>query len=133
MRVLICGSRDYDCEKLVNLVLDGIYASGTLTYDNKLVVISGECPTGADLYATRWAKRHAGHLLCDYEGYPADWDKYGNAAGFIRNQQMAETDPDVVYAFTDKPLAESIGTDDMCRKARAAHAEVYHFQKLHLW
>jgi hypothetical protein len=41
---------------------------------------------GADRLAVQFAKRHEVQL---YE-FPADWDGYGKAAGFIRNKQMAE-------------------------------------------
>lgn len=55
--------------------------------------------------------------------FKADWDKHGKAAGPIRNQQMLdEGKPDLVLAF-----AGGKGTDDMCRRARAAGVEVRRF------
>lgn len=51
------------------------------------------------------------------EGYGADWDTYGRAAGPIRNQQMLdEGQPTHLVAFTDTFDIWS-GTVDMCTKA----------------
>jgi hypothetical protein len=50
------------------------------------LVIFGDCPTGADALALKWAKQKS----VSHHIYPADWDKYGKQAGPIRNAQMAE-------------------------------------------
>lgn len=48
--------------------------------------------------------------------FPADWDRYGKAAGGIRNSQMLiEGKPDLVVAFPG-----GNGTRDMVLKARKA-------------
>lgn len=49
--------------------------------------------------------------------YPALWNKYGRAAGPIRNRQMAEV-ADVCVLFPCQGV-ENRGTKDMCRSARA--------------
>ena len=44
---------------------------------------------------------------------PADWDKYGKAAGPIRNRHMFRLGkPDLVLAF-HKDITKSRGTNDM--------------------
>lgn len=53
------------------------------------------------------------------EEYPAEWDKHGKAAGFIRNQDMLDSGVDVVVAFPG-----GRGTADMVRRARKAGVEV---------
>lgn len=53
---------------------------------------------------------------------PATWERYGRAAGPIRNRQMLDQlRPDLVLAFHDA-LHHSKGTADMIRAA--AHAGV---------
>ncbi len=115
MRWLVCGGRDYPDEKtlfatLTLLVVDRGWPS---------VVIEGEA-RGADTMAREWAE----HFMIPVEKYPADWERYGRAAGFIRNRQMlSDGKPDLVVAFYDKPREESKGTADMVKQARAAGVE----------
>ena len=45
--------------------------------------------------------------------FPADWDKYGKRAGYLRNVQMAEY-ADALLAFWD---GESRGTKNMIDEA----------------
>lgn len=49
----------------------------------------------------------------EIERFPADWKKYGKAAGPIRNDQMAQV-ADMVIAFWD---GKSKGTENMLRMA----------------
>ncbi len=52
--------------------------------------------------------------------FPAAWDKYGKAAGPIRNQQMIdEGRPDFVIAFHSN-VGQSRGTMDMLCRANKA-------------
>ena len=110
-RVLICGDRDWrDYIAIANLIMG--FPKGT-------VIIQGMC-RGADFMA-----RHAGIKYgFEVEDYPADWDKYGRAAGPIRNKRMLdEGKPDIVYAFHTN-ISESKGTKDMIRKAEQRGIEV---------
>ena len=51
--------------------------------------------------------------------YPADWKKYGRAAGPIRNLQMLDNGkPDICYAFHDC-IEKSKGTKDMVNRCKA--------------
>lgn len=72
--------------------------------------------TGADTMARDWAATHPEikRYVCR-----ANWDKYGLAAGPIRNAKMLEWGPDLVVAF-----AGGKGTADMVRRAKAAGIEV---------
>jgi hypothetical protein len=57
--------------------------------------------------------------------FPADWDKYGKAAGPIRNKQMLdEGKPQAVIAFS-YDLARSRGTANMVAQARDAGLPVW--------
>ena len=54
------------------------------------------------------------------ESYPAQWHRYGRAAGPIRNLQMlVEGKPDAVLAFNNC-IEKSRGTKDMVARATEA-------------
>jgi len=126
MRVLACGSRTFEDAQSVWNVLRGF----NLPSEKPFVVIHGAA-RGADSHAANWAATQPYGRGVKVEAYPADWDKYGKAAGPIRNQQMLdEGKPDLVIAFVDKPLAESRGTAHMVKIARAAGLPVYVVEKL---
>jgi len=79
-----------------------------------IVIIHGGA-RGADKCADEWAVVN----WCRFQEYPADWVKYGKAAGFIRNKQMlVEGKPDLVIAFPG-----GRGTAMMVKLAREAGVE----------
>ena len=100
MRVLVTGDRDWT--DLV-VILDRLseLPSGT-------VIIHGAC-RGADKLAGE-AAQLLGFSIIEY---PAEWGKYGRAAGPIRNRQMLEEgQPNLVLGFHDN-ISESKGTKNM--------------------
>lgn len=116
VRVLVCGSRTFSHRGPIGAVLFGIKKQNP----DWVTVIEGGAP-GADYIAREWAEDHADEHL----QFPANWDEYGKRAGPIRNQQMLdEGKPDVVWAFVDKPLIESRGTNNMVTLARNAGVPV---------
>jgi hypothetical protein len=123
MRVLVCGGRDYTHRKIIDAFLFGL-----AHIEVELVVMEGGA-MGADLFAGEWAEDFlpdGNHLR-----FPANWKMHGKGAGPRRNQRMlAEGQPDMVLAFVSKPLAESIGTADMVRRARAAGVPVHVIEAL---
>lgn len=111
MRVLVCGSRDWNDRSAIERELDRLHRPENAP----LVVIQGGA-TGADSMAGVWAMRRG----VEHECYPANWKKYGKGAGPIRNQQMLdEAKPDLVLAFTND-ISESRGTRDMVTRSRKA-------------
>jgi YspA, cpYpsA-related SLOG family len=60
-----------------------------------IMLVHGACPEGADLIAARFARRRG----WDVEAHPADWARYGNRAGQIRNERMVNLGADVCLAF----------------------------------
>lgn len=107
IRVLVCGGRDYTDRAKVNAFLDNLWV-----LNGDLAIIEGEAP-GADSFARDWAILHGQEL----HPFPALWDRYGKAAGPIRNQQMLdEGQPDLV-AFFHADLERSKGTRDMVKRA----------------
>lgn len=102
-RVLVCGGRDYD---------DRDHIWNTLTAIPDVTCIIHGCATGADSEAMIVAEA----LGIKHAPFRADWQKYGRAAGPIRNRRMiTEGKPDLVVAFPG-----GRGTADMVRRARVA-------------
>ena len=116
LKVIIAGGRDFT---------DTQYAADSLVKlveENKLpdifTVISGNA-RGADKVGEYLAE------LWDLplEIYPANWDKHGKSAGYIRNKQMADT-ADVLVAFWD---GKSRGTMHMINIMKQQHKPVFTF------
>jgi hypothetical protein len=89
-RILITGSRDWtDLAVIRNAIL-----SESIKTSEQVTVVHGGA-RGADFLAGRVADE----LKLDVEVYKADWDTYGKAAGFIRNDKMVKLGADVCLAF----------------------------------
>lgn len=111
MRLLVCGGRDYTDQERMFAALDLLHQQKPVT-----VLIHGAAP-GADRLAAKWAEWKA----IRREPYPADWDRYGNKAGPIRNQTMLEIgQPHAVVAFPG-----GVGTADMIVRAMKAGLKVW--------
>ncbi len=121
MRVLVCGSRTFQDRAHLEAVLHGLcyvyYGNWVFGEDDKEFIVIQGGARGADELADQWADSVRTEVL----EFPADWDRYGKRAGYVRNQQMLdEGQPDLVVAFVDKPLPESRGTAMMVDIARKA-------------
>lgn len=138
MRVLVCGGRlfgklnrgpdgnpirdDAKADEylfgmswLTSYLYDYLMDPEEETKYGQLTIIHGNA-TGGDTVAKDFATVH----WLNEEPYPADWNKYGKQAGFIRNQQMIdEGKPDVVVAFPG-----GNGTRDMVARAKKAGIKV---------
>jgi len=110
--VIVTGSRDLTDPKKVWDELGLLVIK-----QGSLLVRHGDCPTGADRFASIWcANFYRDHDIYEIK-HPADWDKYGKAAGPRRNREMAQAGADLCLAF---PLGESRGTWNCvneCKKA----------------
>ncbi len=121
-RVLVCGGRDFNDGPLLHRVMsklcfDRKWIMGD-TNDNwlpNITIIQG-CARGADSLAENWADAN----FCKSLAFPANWNKHGKAAGYIRNKQMLdEGKPNLVVAFPGGK-----GTAMMVKIAREAGVEV---------
>lgn len=108
-------------QDVISAALAGFYMEAT-------VLIHGAAH-GADLLAAEYCEgwnemnRDTGSWASPVEiiPFPADWRKYGNAAGPMRNARMiTEGKPDMAIGFVNKPLHLSKGSADMARRARKA-------------
>lgn len=119
-RVIVTGSREWESVEAVGLALYEVWAREVLRNIGwRLVVVHGACPTGADQFASKWA-RHAGHVYLSVteEPHPAKWEEYGRKAGFIRNAEMVDAGAELCLAFY-WPEAGNHGTHDTVMRAKA--------------
>lgn len=119
MRVLVCGGRHWESDSAWNAVmttLDSLHKTRMIT-----AIIEGGA-SGADALARTWAEGRKVKCIT----VPADWAKYGRAAGPIRNQRMIDDfRPDYVVAFPG-----GRGTADMVSRARASSVPVEEYTGL---
>src|SRR5258707_10540748 len=109
-RVLVCGGREYENAAFLFRMLDSLH----VLHQFRDLMQGGA--RGADALAKRWAGKHPEIVQWEYK---AEWNKYGKAAGPIRNRRMLEWLPDLVVAFPG-----DTGTANMVEQARAAGVEV---------
>lgn len=110
MRVLVCGSRDWEN---LGLIIDALRQ-----LPPKAIVIHGGA-RGADQMAAQFARQIGLHTA---EVKPL-WDHFGNRAGHVRNSAMLDLQPDRVIAFSlGTPGTQ--GTIDEARK-RGIQVDVF--------
>jgi hypothetical protein len=97
MRVVVAGTRTYECFDTVRELLNNIDIDIT-------TILSGHCKRYVDgkeiLTPDRMGEIWASENNIPVELYPAEWDKYGRYAGPIRNKKMAEL-ADYAVVFWD--------------------------------
>lgn len=120
-KILVTGSRDWEDWQLVYIQL-GITM---VSCPGDILVIQGKHKKGADKHARSWARwmKKAG-LPVEIKDFPADWDRYGLAAGPIRNTEMVNFGADICLAFIKD---ESQGASDCALKAENAGIRTWRF------
>lgn len=112
-RVIIAGGRYFSDYELLKEKCDEFLQDKT---SEEIVIISGHA-SGADSLGERYAQEKGFKI----ETYPADWDKYGRAAGPKRNAQMANI-ANALIAFWD---GKSKGTKSMINLAKKKGLQVF--------
>lgn len=126
MRILVTGSRAWDDYRTVMATLDQVADEFDLCYEpdeygntlpdpSKMTVVHGACPTGADHWADQWAVSNCDMRLV--EPHPAEWEKYGKAAGFRRNAEMVALGADLCLAFIKYASKGATHTATLAEKA----------------
>jgi hypothetical protein len=82
-RVIVAGSREFNDYDFLKEKLDHLLAKKL--EDFEIIIVSGTA-AGAD----KLGERYANESGFDIYRYPADWNKFGKSAGYLRNVQMAE-------------------------------------------
>lgn len=113
-RVIVAGSRSIHDEKLVFGKLD-FFLSEKIKNAQPIQIISGTA-AGVDQLGEAYAKARGFECL----RYPADWNRFGKCAGYIRNIQMADH-ADAAVVFWD---GESPGSKHMIQVAQQKNLAV---------
>lgn len=108
-RVIIAGSRGFSDFAALCSYCDKVLSRKA--QEGQIVVLSGHC-RGVDLMGEAYAKSK-GYTV---EVHPADWQRYGLAAGPKRNKEMAAAAHALIAIWDGK----SRGTKNMIDEARAA-------------
>ena len=104
MRTIIAGSRGFENYEQLDNLMHSLSNSWKVTE-----VLSGGA-RGADYIGEVWASAHN----IPVQKFPAEWDKHGKGAGFIRNTEMAENAEALIAIWDGK----SRGTKHMVEIAR---------------
>jgi len=115
-KIIVAGGRDFNNYELLKSSLDNIINEEYVT------IVSG-CALGADRFGIIYAKQKGYGI----DLYPADWDKYGKSAGYVRNALMADN-ADTCICFWD---GKSKGTKHMIDIAteKGLKVEVIRYEK----
>ncbi len=112
MKVIIAGSRYFTDYQKLKKECDQL-----LQNQKNIVIVSGDHYKGADKLGIQYANEKGFNLI----KFPAEWNKFGKAAGPIRNKQMVNY-ADVLIAFWDR---KSKGTASIIRFAKNKGLLVY--------
>lgn len=107
LKIVIAGCRYYNNYYEAKDYID--FCIREIKKNNTIVILSGGC-RGADAIGERYAIENGYEI----RKFVANWDKYGKAAGPIRNEQMA-IEADYIICFWDY---KSRGTKSMIENAK---------------
>ena len=113
MKIIIAGLRNFTDYNLLKTTINNLLDKSNITITE---VVSGGA-NGVD----KLGEQYATEYNIPIRRFNADWNKYGNAAGPIRNKQMAEY-ADRLIAFWDN---KSRGTGSMIKLAKNNKLKVY--------
>lgn len=91
---MVTGPRTWRSVYIVNQALTDVETLAGRLPPYRLTLVHGNA-NGLDKMIAREARMRGWRI----ESHPADWDRHGKAGGFIRNQEMVDTDPDLCLAF----------------------------------
>lgn len=116
MKLIIAGSRSIISYKLLKYSFKNSRFS--LDYDDRIV--SGTAK-GPDTLGEKLAKNYG----LDIKRFPANWDKHGKSAGFIRNKKKMAEYSDGLLALWD---GLSNGTEHMIETAEDNYLKTHVFE-----
>lgn len=117
-RIIVAGGRDFNDVGLLSKSLDKLLTG----LNDDIQIISGAA-RGADSLGEEYAVKNGYQVAV----FPADWNRHGKRAGYLRNMQMAQyairdACKGMLVAFWD---GESRGTKHMIELATGYGLEVY--------
>lgn len=114
VKVIIAGSRSFGDYDWLCDICDSILER--LSEQHEIVVLSGGAK-GSDTMGELYAKER-GYI---FKRFPPDWNRFGRAAGPIRNRDMADN-ADILIAFWD---GKSLGTKSMIDIAEKRKLQIH--------
>jgi hypothetical protein len=108
VRVLVCGSRDWNDRRRIKIAIGRL-----LEHYGDLTIIHGAC-RGADRIADEIAEE-LGLTRMAFPITRSEWRSLGPAAGPLRNRRMLDQQPSLVLAFSNGTDGTQ-GTVDEARK-----------------
>ncbi len=114
-RVLVTGSRTWDDEAVIKDALLRTYI-----HFGAFRLVHGTA-RGADRMAAKAARVLPGVKI---EGHPAQWNRHGHSAGFVRNKHMVDLGAALCIAFIKD---DSAGATMCAGLAEAAGIKTYRF------
>lgn len=119
-RVIISGDRNWSNHDLENKI-EWLLKQMPKNTNGKwtVLIIHGGC-RGVDMTADKIARKLGFSIV----SAPANWKKYGKAAGPIRNKEMLDMGANAVYAFHQN-IGNSKGTKDMIDQAKTRGIPVF--------
>lgn len=110
MIIGIIGSRDRNTISDRRIIEEAFF----LVYNEGDWICSGGCSKGAD----KFAKQISIKYCIPYLEFPANWDKFGKKAGFIRNNDIAKISEYLLAMPNNNPKS---GTADTIKKWKTFH------------
>lgn len=123
MKILVTGDREWEDRVTIGEAILRVVKEHNIKFLHDITIVHGGA-RGADSIAGEIGEQFGFHV----HEFPALWERYGRAAGPIRNQQMLDEnkDIDIVLAF-HHDLTESRGTNDMVKRVAKAEIPFRHY------
>lgn len=105
--MIVAGGRDYSNQNVVNYYIDRVKDVCDSRGLN-LVIVCGMA-TGADTLGRNYAISNGLEVL----EFPADWNKYGKSAGYIRNKEMGNVADSAIVFWDGRSKGSKLMIDIM--------------------
>ena len=105
--MIVAGGRDYSNQNVVNYYIDRVKDVCDSRGLN-LVIVCGMA-TGADTLGRNYAIPNGLEVL----EFPADWNKYGKSAGYIRNKEMGDVADSAIVFWDGRSKGSKLMIDIM--------------------
>lgn len=106
-RMIVAGGRDYSNQNVVNYYIDRVKDVCDSRGLN-LVIVCGMA-TGADTLGRNYAISNGLEVL----EFPADWNRYGKSAGYIRNKEMGDVADSAIVFWDGRSKGSKLMIDIM--------------------
>ncbi len=117
--IAVVGSRDFNDYTIIKCWLLQYIYENCWNIPEGVTIVSGGA-RGVDTLAEQFAELYG----CKKLVFPANWEKYGKSAGYLRNSEIIQNS-DVVFAFQKN---KSKGTQHSIDIARKLNKELYVFE-----